>query len=72
MALGQVRVLYVPSTAQFADIFTKGLPSTLFCNIRSSLNVLEPPVDTAGGMLDYYLALKLSSPSRIVIGMVSL
>ena len=48
VALGQVRVLHVPSTTQFADIFTKGLPSTSFCNIRSSLNVIEPPVDTAG------------------------
>ncbi|GJU35191.1 ribonuclease H-like domain-containing protein [Tanacetum coccineum] len=27
---GQVRVLYVPSRFQYADIFTKGLPSALF------------------------------------------
>ncbi|GKA36373.1 ribonuclease H-like domain-containing protein [Tanacetum coccineum] len=30
VAAGQVRVLHVPSHYQFADIFTKGLPSTLF------------------------------------------
>nr|GEV68198.1 ribonuclease H-like domain-containing protein [Tanacetum cinerariifolium] len=30
VVVGQVRVLYVPSRYQFADIFTKGLPSTLF------------------------------------------
>ncbi|GJU74909.1 ribonuclease H-like domain-containing protein [Tanacetum coccineum] len=27
---GQVRVLHVPSHYQYADIFTKGLPSALF------------------------------------------
>ncbi|XP_021717930.1 uncharacterized protein LOC110685712 [Chenopodium quinoa] len=30
VALGQVRVLYVPSRYQFADIFTKGLPRGYF------------------------------------------
>jgi hypothetical protein len=48
VALGQVRVLHVPSSAQFADIFTKGLPTTSFVDIRFSLNVVEPHVDTAG------------------------
>jgi hypothetical protein len=52
VALGQVRVLHVPSSAQFADIFTKGLPTTPFVDIRFSLNVVEPHVDTAR-MLDY-------------------
>ncbi|GKC22570.1 ribonuclease H-like domain-containing protein [Tanacetum coccineum] len=36
---GQVRVLHVPSRYQFADIFTKGLPSSLFEEFRSSLSV---------------------------------
>jgi hypothetical protein len=49
VALGQVRVLYVPTTAQFADIFTKGLPTAPFTDIRFSLNVGEPHVDTARG-----------------------
>jgi hypothetical protein len=49
VALGHVRVLHVPTTAQFADIFTKGLPTTPFTDIRFSLNVVEPAVVTAGG-----------------------
>ncbi|GJW26675.1 ribonuclease H-like domain-containing protein, partial [Tanacetum coccineum] len=39
VASGQVRVLHVPSRFQYADIFTKGLPATLFLEFRSSLNV---------------------------------
>ena len=39
VAMGQVRVLHVPTTSQFADIFTKGLPSSTFSEFRSSLNV---------------------------------
>ncbi|GJY15554.1 ribonuclease H-like domain-containing protein [Tanacetum coccineum] len=34
-----VRVLHVPFCYQYADIFTKGLPSTLFEEFRSSLSV---------------------------------
>jgi hypothetical protein len=49
VALGQVRVLHVPTTAQVADIFTKGLPTASFTDICFSLNVGEPHVDTAGG-----------------------
>jgi hypothetical protein len=49
VALGQVRVLHVPTTAQFADISTKGLATTPFTDIRFSLNVVEPTVETAGG-----------------------
>jgi hypothetical protein len=30
VAMGQVRVLHVPSSRQFADILMKGLPSPLF------------------------------------------
>ncbi|GKD63807.1 ribonuclease H-like domain-containing protein [Tanacetum coccineum] len=46
--VGQVRVLHVPSRYQFADIFTKGLPSALFEEFRSSLSVRCPPAPTAG------------------------
>ncbi|GJS16720.1 putative reverse transcriptase domain-containing protein [Tanacetum coccineum] len=35
---GQVRALHVPSRFQYADIFTKGLPSALFEEFRSSLS----------------------------------
>jgi hypothetical protein len=53
VALGQVRVLHVPTTAQFADIFTKGLPTQPFSDIQFSLNVVEPHVDTAGDVKLY-------------------
>jgi hypothetical protein len=39
VAVGDVRVLHVPTTSQFADIFTKGLPSSTFAEFRSSLNI---------------------------------
>ncbi|WVZ93596.1 hypothetical protein U9M48_039564 [Paspalum notatum var. saurae] len=44
VALGevQVRVLHVPTLLQFADIFTKGLPSPVFTEFRSSLNIRQP------------------------------
>ena len=37
VALGKVRVLHVPTTQQFADIMTKGLPTPVFEEFRSSL-----------------------------------
>ncbi|GJS16697.1 RNA-directed DNA polymerase [Tanacetum coccineum] len=40
---GQVRVLHVPSHYQYADIFTKGIPTILFDEFRSSLSVHHPP-----------------------------
>jgi hypothetical protein len=43
VALGQVRVLCVPSSLQFADIMTKGLPVQLFTDFRSSLCVRNTP-----------------------------
>ncbi|GJX01405.1 ribonuclease H-like domain-containing protein [Tanacetum coccineum] len=43
-----VRVLHVPYRYQFEDIFTKGLPSALFEEFRSSLSVRSPPALTAG------------------------
>lgn len=48
--IGQVKVIHVPSALQFADIFTKGLSTTLFNDFRSSLTV-RPRSDafTAGG-----------------------
>ncbi|GKE16496.1 ribonuclease H-like domain-containing protein, partial [Tanacetum coccineum] len=48
VAAGQVRVLHVPSRYLFADIFTKGSPSALFEEFRSSLSVRCPPAPTAG------------------------
>ena len=39
VAIGDVRVLHIPTTSQFAGVFTKGLPSSTFLEFRSSLNV---------------------------------
>jgi hypothetical protein len=39
VAAGDVRVLSVPTTLQFADIFTKGLSTSIFLDFRSSLNI---------------------------------
>jgi hypothetical protein len=39
VAAGDIRVLNVPTTLQFADIFTKGLSSSAFADFRSSLNI---------------------------------
>jgi hypothetical protein len=39
VAIGQVRVLHVPTTSQFTDIFTKGLSSSVFNEFQSSLNI---------------------------------
>jgi hypothetical protein len=65
VSMGEVRVLHVPTTSQFADIFTKGLPSSTFTEFRSSLNITSgvffllscsacnsaaPVVQTAGGV----------------------
>ena len=43
VALGEVRVLHVPSSRRFADIMTKGLPVELFTNFRSSFCVRDTP-----------------------------
>nr|GEV55139.1 ribonuclease H-like domain-containing protein [Tanacetum cinerariifolium] len=48
VSAGQVRVLHLPSRFQYADIFTKGLPSALFEELRSSLSVRPPRAPTAG------------------------
>ncbi|GKA53504.1 ribonuclease H-like domain-containing protein [Tanacetum coccineum] len=38
-----------PSRYQYADIFTKGLPTALFDEFRDSLSVRSSPAQTAGG-----------------------
>jgi hypothetical protein len=48
VALGDICVLHVPTTSQFANIFTKGLPSSVFTEVRSSLNVYLTDTVTAG------------------------
>ncbi|GJT35659.1 ribonuclease H-like domain-containing protein [Tanacetum coccineum] len=54
VASGQVRVLHVLSRFQYADIFTKGLPTALFIEFRSSLNVRRSPVHTGGSISRVY------------------
>lgn len=49
VALGQVKVLYVPSAFQTADIFIKGLSSSLFSSFKNSLTIRQSDVYTAGG-----------------------
>nr|GFA09954.1 NBS-containing resistance-like protein [Tanacetum cinerariifolium] len=53
VASGQVGILHVPSRFQYAYIFTKGLPTILFLEFRSGLNVRRPPTQTAGGISCY-------------------
>jgi hypothetical protein len=48
VALGDVRVLHVPTSSQYADIFTKGLPSSVFTEFRSSSRCLR---SNCGGVL---------------------
>jgi hypothetical protein len=52
VALGVVRVLHVPSSSQFTDIFTKGLPTVLFREFRSGLHVDPLPGSARGGVLE--------------------
>ncbi|GJS76145.1 ribonuclease H-like domain-containing protein [Tanacetum coccineum] len=47
IASGQVRLLHVPLRFQYADIFTKGLPTALFLEFRSGLNVRRLTAQTA-------------------------
>jgi hypothetical protein len=42
VAAGAIQVLHVPSTSQYADVFTKGLPTSIFTEFRSTLNVFTP------------------------------
>ncbi|KAK4354380.1 hypothetical protein RND71_026574 [Anisodus tanguticus] len=48
VALSHVIVLHVPSSYQYADIFTQGLPRQLFLDFRSSLSVRPPPAQSEG------------------------
>ena len=53
VALGAMRVLHVPTSLQYADIFTKGLPTAVFLNFRSSLNVRSSPSWDCRRVLEY-------------------
>jgi hypothetical protein len=47
VALGDIHVIRVPTTSQLADIFTKRLPSSVFAEFRSNLNVRSTNYATA-------------------------
>ena len=49
VAIGEVRVMHVPSARQIADVFTKGFPSALYLDFRDSLSVTNGGVETEGG-----------------------
>jgi hypothetical protein len=49
VVVGQLRVIQVPSARQYADIMTKGLPSAIFDEFRSSLCIRFGHAATAGG-----------------------
>ncbi|WVZ53344.1 LOW QUALITY PROTEIN: hypothetical protein U9M48_004304, partial [Paspalum notatum var. saurae] len=48
VSFGDLRVLHVPTSSQYANIFTKGLPSSFFTEFRSSLNVFPLENFTSG------------------------
>jgi hypothetical protein len=64
MAIGDVRVLHVPTTSQFTDIFTKGLPSSTFSEFRSSLNVASGYLWLRGALVYEFLSLLASLVHR--------
>jgi hypothetical protein len=49
VAVGQCRVLHVPTSQQYADVMTKGLPTAIFKEFRNSLCVAGNDAHTAGG-----------------------
>ena len=64
VALGQFKVLQIPTRHQFADIMTKGLPTPLFNEFRDSLCIQSTEVATAGGVSKRFYRRQLDS-SRI-------
>jgi hypothetical protein len=41
VTISQVHIIHVSTTSQFTDIFTKSLPSSMFNEFRSSLNIFS-------------------------------
>jgi hypothetical protein len=39
VTIGDIRVLHIPMTSQFANIFTKGVSTSLFLEFQFSLNI---------------------------------
>ena len=51
VALGNVRVSYIPNYLQLADVFTKSLPLGLFSSLRFKLGVDVPPTPSLRGTI---------------------
>jgi hypothetical protein len=51
VALGEAKVIHVPTSSQFADVFTKGLPTSVFHDFRFSLNILPSDVQPEGAVV---------------------
>ena len=49
VSLGEICVLHIPTSSQFADVFTKGLTTSVFDAFRASLNARAHPVSAAEG-----------------------
>jgi hypothetical protein len=65
VAIGDVHVLHVPTTSQFVDIFTNGLPTLVFLGFRSSLNIRSGWSFDCGGIRNmlYYRFMGPRPPS---------
>ena len=50
VGLGELRVLHVPTSSQYADIFITGLPTFVFTEFRSSVNICGAPSSNCGGV----------------------
>jgi len=50
VSIGEVRVMHVSTASQYADIFTKGLPSSVFSEFKSRLNIRGADDQTVGGV----------------------
>jgi hypothetical protein len=65
VALGRIRVLHVPTAQQFADVMTKGLPTSTFEEFRSSLCV-SGAASTAGGV-EYIVYVYIVSWAHLLV-----
>jgi hypothetical protein len=54
VAIGALHVLHIPSSSQFAGVFSKRLPTPLFLEFRNSLHIGNgvSPSSDCGGVLD--------------------
>jgi hypothetical protein len=56
VALGQFRVVHVPTNDQLTDIMKKGLPTSSLEKFRSSLGIISDDASTAGGVREDHVS----------------